>query len=586
MDVNDACWAAPGGGTLDPEVAWAWTGDGHPHDQVMMTPVAAPLVDDDGDGVVTELDVPRVAFTAWSLDDDWRDGPGALVVLRGDTGAEALYLPVILDADGSPIDRPAAGGGVAIGDLEGDGHPDLCVTTVEAAVVCLEGDGTFKWKGDYHGQLPASDWKDFQAFPAIADMDGDGRAEVIVGNHIFASDGTLQGLGARGSGHSDPRGAMPAVMDMDSDGNLDVAVGNAVYDRFGATIWEMPASYRDSPIGVADLDLDGLPEIVATKIGYVVIAGGGTVVTQWEDGQDDVRAGAPVIVDVDRDGFPEIGIPLGARFVLMNADGTVRWETPTDDYSDQTGASATDLDGDGIPEFLYADEEALHVLDGLTGDDRLLDLSTAFDPAGHASGTWQEYPVPVDLDRDGSMEIVLASNLSHPDHVGPGWTGVRAIRSASRSWMPARPVWNQYAYHQDHVKDDASIPAGFVPSYLTHNSFRATSMDDGMRADLVIGTPTTCEVVCDFAAAGYRVEVGNAGLVASGPFSVVVTAGGDVLGTVEHPSLASGASAVVGPFPVIVEPWTGDLTFSVVAPGLAQCDTTNDTAVVTTDPCP
>ncbi len=583
---DPSCWASAGGGALDPEVAWAWTGNGHPQDQVMVTPVASPLVDDDGDGLVTDADVPRVAFTSMASDASLFGGAGALVVLRGDTGEEELFLPVLLGTDGAPIDRPAAAAGVAIGDLEGDGHPDLCVVAVEAAVICLEGDGTFKWKGAYHGPLPAAEWQGHQVYPAIADMDGDGDAEVIVGNHIFDSDGTLQGLGARGSGHSHPKGGMPVVMDMDADGYLDVAVGNAVYDRFGATIREMPANFRDSPIGVADLNLDGSPEIVATKTGFVVIEADSSVSVNWTHDGEQTRAGAPVIVDVDGDGVPETGVPAGERFVLMNADGTVRWEVPTNDPSDQTGASATDLDGDGVPELLYADEERFYVLDGLTGADRLTDLATDFDPTDHASGTWHEYPVPVDLDRDGSQEILLASNRIFDGHAEGDWTGLRAIRSASRSWMPARPVWNQHTYHLDPVQDDGSIAPTFAPSFLTHDSFHATAMTDGQRADLFLGTPTTCELACDYAAAGYFVSVGNAGLAAAGAFSVTASIAGEAVATRSHAGLASGESAILGPFTVPVEPWSGELTFTIDAPDVAQCDLSNDTALVTTDPCP
>ncbi len=584
-EVDPTCMRPTSEAPLDPEVAWAWTGSGHPHTQVMMTPVAAPMVDDNGDGSVTGEDVPRVAFTAWDPETYWRTGSGALVVLRGDTGEEELYLPVLQGPDGEIIDRPAAAGGVAIGDLEGDGSPDLCVTTMEATVVCLEADGTFKWKGIYLGPVPASDTKDLHAYPAIADLDHDGDAEVVVGNHIFDSDGTLQGLGAFGSGASDQRSAMPAIADMNQDGFLDVVTGHAVYDRFGATIWAMPAPYPDAPVAIADLDLDGIPEIVMSHGGVILLEVGGSVEMSWLDLDPPVYSGAPLVVDVNGDGEPEIGVALRERYVLVGADGVLRWEAPTHDASSQTGASAVDLDGDGRPEILYADEERLYVFDGLTGDDRFATIATDFDPTSHASFTWHEYPVPVDLDRDGSLEVLLASNTSHPEHDGAGWTGVRAIRSASRAWMPARPVWNQYAYSIDHVGDDASIPLEFLPSYLTHNSFRATGMNDGALADLVLRAPQVCELACDYGAAGFWVEVGNAGLADAGPFDVAVTAGGVDVVSQHVNGLASGASTMVGPFLAPTEPWS-ELLFVVVAPGVQQCAEDNDLAVVADNPCP
>ena len=65
-----------------------------------------------------------------------------------------------------------------------------------------------------------------------------------------------------------------------------------------------------------------------------------------------------------------------------------------------TGSSVFDFEGDGAAEVVYADEETLWILDGATGQ-----VELAWDE--HDSGTRFEYPTIVDIDKDGSAEILL-----------------------------------------------------------------------------------------------------------------------------------------------------------------------------------
>ena len=42
--------------------------------------------------------------------------------------------------------RPWGSGGVAIGDLDGDGQPEVCTAGVDYAVMCVDGsDGSLVW---------------------------------------------------------------------------------------------------------------------------------------------------------------------------------------------------------------------------------------------------------------------------------------------------------------------------------------------------------------------------------------------------------------------------------------------------------
>ena len=110
--------------------------------------------------------------------------------------------------------------------------------------------------------------------------------------------------------------------------------------------------------------------------------------------------------------------------VLNGEDGALLWENPTKDASSKaTGSSVFDFEGDGAAEVVYADEDNLWVYDGATG-------TVEMKWESHASGTLSEYPIIVDVDGDGSTEIVVASN----NYAFAGSTGITVIGDATESW--------------------------------------------------------------------------------------------------------------------------------------------------------
>ncbi len=365
---------------------WQWPAAGAElptYVNVMMTPVIAPLYDNNGDGVVNENDTPSVVFTAFSSNKYLAEG--ALVVVNGDTGAEEMYLTSIVDPDDLGTRYFSGVGGVALGDLEGDGRVDICVAAYGTAVICLEADGTPKWVGD-------GTTRHYGA-PVIADMDGNGSAEVIFGNQIFDSTGTSLGTGSYGwgSSYANQISAVPVVADLDADGTQEVIVGNAAYSMSGVDLW-YNATVTDGTPAIGDFDLDGIPEIVTVAMGTVYILDN-TGVLLDSFSLVDSKGGPPTIADYDGDEVPEIGVAGAAYYAVYEVDGTILWQTATSDVSsNMTGSSVFDFDGDGTAEVVYADEENLFIFDGPTGVDRL--APTGFESGDHRNGTLQEYPFP------------------------------------------------------------------------------------------------------------------------------------------------------------------------------------------------
>ena len=136
-----------------------------------------------------------------------------------------------------PVDYMAGSNAsaVAVGDLNGDGKPDLAVSdfgggsadakaTGALAVLLGNGDGTFQTAVKYSSGKGAS-------WVVIGDFDGDGPNDVaVVGRtshtvtvYLNSGDGTMRNALTYGSG-GDPVGL--AVADLNADGKPDLLVSD------------------------------------------------------------------------------------------------------------------------------------------------------------------------------------------------------------------------------------------------------------------------------------------------------------------------------------------------------------------------
>ena len=567
-EQDEACYTEPvwTPGSFDPVVEWQWTYNPvvSGYDEIMAAPAIGNLTDDNGDGLVDDDDIPDIVFTTFTS--SAYSSAGTLTAISGD-GSGTHWS--ITSAAGTSI---YGAGGVAIGDLDNDGSPDICTAGVGLAVLCLEADGSFKWAA---GSAPSA-----YGCPAMADMDGDGLSEVVFGAQIFDHAGNLLGHGSYGTGGN----SMSFAVDMDADGQLEVVAGNAVYELDGSALW---ANSEGNGIpAVADFDGDGLPE--------VVIVDGGAVTLMDTDGsrlwQTDLpgggSGGAPTIADFDGDGLPEVGVAGLGAYTMFDTDGTVVWSNPTeDDSSSRTGSAVFDFEGDGISEVVYADEHDLYIYSGPDG-------SILLDEAGHSSGTLFEYPLVADVDNDGSTEIVLASN----DYAISGWQGITVIGDLHDSWAPARPVWNQFAYHITNVDSDTSIPSVQQDNWASWNNFRAAGSEQGpptWQADLGFGAPSWCLDEC--ASEGHVLlwlPVENTGLLDAGGFDLeLIQDFGDAEQLVHSEviaGLAAGSTVIIGPLELVYSDWT---TASLVAEldpagAVEECDTADNRLDLGSWPCP
>jgi hypothetical protein len=296
------------------------------------------------------------------------------------------------------------------------------------------------------------------------------------------------------------------MADLDADGDLELVGGNAAVHHDGTLLWER----TDNPDGypaIADIDMDGLPEVVVVSGGDHAIRAlngedgsslwGPADVNQGHGAADPGGGGPPTIADFDGDGRPEIATAGGYGYVVFEGeDGSPKWFQPTQDLSSRsTGSSVFDFDGDGAAEVVYNDELFLRVYRGSDGAVVLEECST--------SGTLWEYPVIVDVDNDDHAEIIVMNN----DYGGQtcaggsaGRHGIRVLGDSMSRWVRTRRVWNEHTYHVTNVEEDLAVPSAETANWTVPglNNFRQNVQPDGVldAPDLVVADVVLDAALC------------------------------------------------------------------------------------------
>lgn len=375
----------------------------------------------------------------WSLTvadinlDGWPDllvpslgsGTNVVTILLGQSSgspATAFQPAVTIPTGNSPS-------GVAVGDLNRDGLPDLVVSNTGGANVSVHratAPGVFgAGKTDYlAGNGPNA--------VRLADFNGDGLLDVVVSNE---SDDGVNVLYGNGNATLQPRAFFPAgdgsrnleVADFNADGRPDLAVpnvssndvaillgfnGTTSYSSFPVT-GSTFSTGGDTPFGVAsgDLNRDGKPDLVVTNqfgnsFGVLLGSGGGAFqsVATYPVPSSPNRV---TLADLNGDGMLDAAVASRSGAVTIFTGNGSGGFSPAVSYPTPAGTSTVvtlDFNRDGLLDLAAINDNGLSYSLLTNTGAGAFSVSTASLPVGPAS------IASGDFDRDGNADIAIGYN--------------------------------------------------------------------------------------------------------------------------------------------------------------------------------
>jgi hypothetical protein len=337
---------------------------------------------------------------------------------------------------------------VAIGDLNGDGQPDLVTTNIggdvnasplpAGTVSVLLGNGG----GTYSATTPYPTGSVIPLSVAIGDLNGDGKLDLAVANYgdpvsgvgtisVFpgAGDGTFSAATQYPTGTGLPGAQSVAIGDLNGDGRLDLVVADAsnripilLGQVGGGFLAQTPLTFLGlnnlSSVAIADLNGDGRLDLALANYGVspgdagkvsVLIAnvGGGFSIQNLPTG---TNSSSVAIGDLNGDGHLDLAVAnAGSNTVsvlLGNGTGSFSAATPYATGTHPLSVAIGDLNGDGRADLAVAnhDSDTVSVLLGNAGGgfQQQTQYQTGVDPDSVAIG---------DLNGDGRLDLAVA-NLS------------------------------------------------------------------------------------------------------------------------------------------------------------------------------
>lgn len=342
-------------------------------------PSSLAVADLDGDG---RLDVATTSVAAGTITTAYRRA-------GGETDVRSFSAPAGSDARG-PL-------GIAAGDVDGDGRADLATANVDSGNVTVflqSASGTF----DTEVVTLTKEGLEAPGTVALADLDGDGRTDVVTAGYLSNDVVVFRQL--EGGGFSAPttlavdagagvvleRPSCVVATDLDGDGRVDVAVCGLGSDNV-VIFWQesdrtispgVSVDLEDgaSPLELVacDLDGDGDRDLAVVGIGAPPVAlvrqtaarsFSVSPVTAGLEGATTLSIG---VADFDLDGRMDLAVTDADQFdpmvrILLTGESGLPGsagirELRADALEAPAAIAVPDLDGDGEPDVVTANRAA------------------------------------------------------------------------------------------------------------------------------------------------------------------------------------------------------------------------------------
>ncbi len=307
----------------------------------------------DGTAAVADLDNNGGRQIIVPAGSTWKPNQqGGVVVFNADGGVRCRFQTIDqmnVWAGGVGADGYSDGvfSSPAIGDVDGDGHPDIVFGAWDLRVHAI--DRNCHELSGFPYNVDDTEWSS----PALYDIDGDGRMEIFIGGDQSPggisdwSGGEFRALDWAGGGvrelwrtrTDDVITSSPAIGDIDGDGRLEAVVGAGdFYHRGDSTkvfAWHLDdgsalagwpvntgaVTYSSPALG--DLDGDGrLDVVIGSRDGIVrAYKGNGQLIwahhTRFNTGPAQFANASPIIADLNGDGRNDVGVGNEWGFFLL-----------------------------------------------------------------------------------------------------------------------------------------------------------------------------------------------------------------------------------------------------------------------------
>ena len=395
-------------GLFQPALQCAWTGppegDAYPsHVQVLGSPVVADFdFAADPDSVH-----PSIVFNSY-------DG------LDGGSGAETALSGVVRVIDGRTCEQQFSLGPhtngcnpPALGDLDGDGRADIVLYMSDNAIEAFSYDPLSEgfvrlWESHDAAGTRQAVSRGYYSWtgPALVDLDDDGVPEVVAEGTVIDSTGLVLDTSAAATS------AFSVVADLDLDGQVEMATGSALYT------WDLAAR-------------TWIREIEGVGPGYVAVADFGRFPV---DGSGDERS--------TLDGIAEIAVVHSGSVRVDNIVGrTVFGPVALPASSGGGPPTIGDFDGDGLPEMAAAGSDSYTIFD----PDCVTEPDLERCPSGRSDGILWTQPSQdhssnitgssiFDFEGDGRAEAVYADEIFVRVYDGESGEVVYSTYRTSCTW--------------------------------------------------------------------------------------------------------------------------------------------------------
>jgi hypothetical protein len=404
----------------------------------------------------------------------------------------------------------------AVGDLDNDGWPEVVlsagapasVTGYNGGMIVLNHDGKLRagWPQVGADQIgpnmggPDGWLEGYYSSPSLADLDGDGDLEIIVGGwdmrfYAWHDNGRLVEGWPRFAG--DTVWSSPATGDLDDDGRPEVIIGRddatggflEVLQADGSKEPGFPKSIDQtiysSPL-LADLNGDGKPEIITGTGNF--FAGRGLAVYAWDAAGSPVSGwpaatggypmGAPSAGDLDGDGDVEIIASANdGKVYAFHGDGrpVAGWPVAV---SDNFGNIAplynsapvlANFDADPQPEVFINTHCDTMVIDGngvlLT---HVGNSGASGKPSMYMFNSWcvGATPAIADLDGDGLLEVVRGGAEYNASTGAVGNAKLYVWKASKTLGATAWPMYRRDAEHHATYQPAGTFGARLISQTL------------------------------------------------------------------------------------------------------------------------